>query len=121
MGADMNFDRTSIDFNQPFLPQLKQWFFSQLEAPHSAFVSNLLLVVLAVVLVTTGILTSWIATHPAQAQRVIVGWRRNSRVRPAERYIRRALTLLLHRFHVVGAYGLSFSIALGSLFLGIWF
>ena len=117
----MKLDIASIDFNQPFLPQLKQWFFSQLEAPYSAFVSNLLLVVLAVVLVTTGILISWIATHPAQAQRVIVGWRRRSRVRRAERYLRRALTFLLRRVDVVGAYGLSFSIALGTLFLGIWF
>lgn len=117
----MKFDITSLDFNQPLLPQLKQWFFSLLEAPYSASVSNLLLVVLAVVLVTTGVLVSWIATHPAQFRRVILGWRARSSVRRAERYLRRALAFLLRRFDVVGAYSLSFTIALGALFLGIWF
>ena len=117
----MNFDQTPIDFNQPFLPQLKQWFFSLLEAPYSASVSNLLLVILAVVLVTTGVLVSWIATHPAQFRRVILSGRERSSVRRAERYLRCALAFLLRRFDVVGTYTLSFTIALGALFLGIWF
>lgn len=117
----MKFDITSIDFNQPLLPQLKQWFFSLLEAPYSAFVSNLLLVVLAAVLVTTGFLVRWMATHPDQLRRVIMGWRQRPHVRRAQRYLRRALTFLLRRFDLVGAYGLSFTIALGTLFLGIWF
>src|SRR5450830_1759420 len=108
----MKFDIISIDFNQPFLPQVKQWFFSQIEAPYSALVSNLLLVVLAVALVTSGILVNWIAMHPAQAQGVIVSWRRRSRVRRAERYLRGALIFLLHRFDFVGAYGLSFTVTL---------
>jgi len=42
-------------------------------------------------------------------------------VRRAERYLRGALAFLLRRFDVVGAYSLSFTIALGALFLGIWF
>ena len=76
---------------------------------------------LPAVALTAGILVGWIATHPTQAQRVILGKRRRAHVRRAERHLRRALTFLLRRFDVVGAYGLSFSIALGTLFLGIWF
>jgi len=110
-----------MDFQHPLLPQLKQWFFSMLEAPYSALVSNLLLVVLAAVLVASGLLVRWTAAHPVQFQRVIAGLRRRSHTWRAERYLRRSLTFLLRRFDLVGAYGLSFTIALGILFLGIWF
>ena len=45
-----------LDFTQPILPQLRDLFFSLLEAPYSAFVSNLLLVALACVFVASGLL-----------------------------------------------------------------
>jgi cation-transporting P-type ATPase E len=117
----MKFDTTSIDFNEPLVPQIARWLSTLLEAPYSAFVSNLLLVLLACVFVTAGILVSWIATHPDQIQHNTIGWRRRSRVRRAERYLRQGLAFLLRRFDLVGAYGLSFTITLAALFLGIWF
>lgn len=116
-----NVDPISIDFNQPILSQIKQWFFSLLEAPYSAFVSNLLLILLACVFVAFGLLVSWIITHPDNCRRLILGWRRQSRVRRAERYLRQGLVFLLRRFDRAGAYGISFTITLAALFLGIWF
>ena len=109
-----------LDFGRPLLPQIQQLFSSLFEAPYSAFVSNLLLIVLACVLVVVGILISWIATHPDQARALIMGLRRRSHVRRAERYLRQGLGILLRRFHPAGAYGLSFTVALFALFLGVW-
>ncbi|HZL67563.1 MAG TPA: hypothetical protein VFC29_09545, partial [Candidatus Limnocylindrales bacterium] len=109
-----------LDFSRPLLPQIQQLFSSLFEAPYSAFVSNLLLIVLACVLVVVGILISWIATHPYQARALIMGLRRRSHVRRAEQYLRQGLGVLLRRFHPVGAYGLSFTVALIALFLGVW-
>src|SRR5450759_3417201 len=109
-----------LDFGRPLLPQIQQLFSSLFEAPYSAFVSNVLLIVLACVLVVVGILISWIATHPDQARALIMGLRRRSHVRRAERYFRQGLGVLLRRFHPVGAYGLSFTVALIALFLGVW-
>jgi cation-transporting ATPase E len=120
-GANVNFDVTSVDSNPPLLPQIRQWLLALIEAPYSALVSNVLLIILACVFVTTGSLVSWIATHPLQIQHVIMGWRRRSRVRQAERYLRQGLAFLLRRFDLAGAYGLSFTIALASLLLGVWF
>lgn len=114
-------DPGAIDFNQPFLSQVKQWFFSLLEVPYSAFVSNLLMILLACVFVAFGILVSWIVTHPADCRRIILGWRRRSRVRRAERYLRQGVAFLLRRFDRAGAYGISFTITLVALFAGIWF
>ena len=109
-----------VDFGRPILPQIQELFSSLIEAPYSAFVSNLLLIVLACVLVVVGILISWIATHPDQVRALIMGLRRRSHVRRAERYLRQGLGVLLRRFHPVGAYGLSFTVALTALFLGVW-
>jgi hypothetical protein len=109
-----------LDFGRPVLPQIQQLFSSLLETPYSAFVSNLLLIVLACVLVVVGILISWIATHPDQVRALIMDLRRRSHVRRAERYLRQGLGVLLRRFHPVGAYGLSFTVALIALFLGVW-
>src|SRR5450830_2041877 len=109
-----------LDFGRPVLPQIQQLFSSLLETPYSAFVSNLLLIVLACVLVVVGILSSWIATHPDQVRALIMDLRRRSHVRRAERYLRQGLGVLLRRFHPVGAYGLSFTVALTALLLGIW-
>src|SRR5450756_2372410 len=106
-----------VDFGRPLLPQIQKLFFSLFEAPYSAFVSNLLLIVFACVLVVVGILSSWIATHPNQVRALIMGLRRRSHVRRAERYLRQGLGVLLRRFHPVGAYGLSFTLALIALFL----
>jgi E1-E2 ATPase len=117
----VNFEVTSIDTNQLPLPQITQWLLALIEAPYSALVSNVLLVILACVFVTAGILVSWIATHPEQIRHVIMGWRRRSRVRQAERYLQQGLAFLLRRFDLVGAYGLSFTIALAALLLGVWF
>ena len=111
---------SSLDFSQPLLPQIQRWLFSSIDAPYSAFVSNLLLIILAGVLVAAGILVSWIARHPDPVRRLITGWRRRSRIRQAERYLRKGLGFLLRRFSPVGAYGLSFTIALVALVFGIW-
>ena len=109
-----------LDFGRPLLPQIQELFSSLIEAPYSAFISNLLLIVFACVLVAVGILISWIATHPNQIRALIMGLRRRSHVRRAERYLRHGLDFLLRRFHPVGAYGLSFTLALTALFLGVW-
>lgn len=110
-----------IDFNQPFLPQIKHWFFSLLDPPFSAFTSNLLLIILACVFAALGSLVSWFTRHPNDYRRIILGWRRRLRVRQAERYLRQGLGFLLRRFDRVGAYGFSFTIMLAALFVGIWF
>ena len=109
-----------LDFGRPLLPQIQELFSSLIEAPYSAFISNLLLIVFACVLVVVGILISWIATHPNQVRALIMSLRRRSHVRRAERYLRHGLDFLLRRFHPVGAYGLSFTVALIALFVGVW-
>ena len=119
--ANTDPDSTSIDFNQPILPQIKEWFFSLLEAPYSAFTSNLLLILLACSFVVLGIVVGWITTHPDQFRHISLAWRRRSRVRRAERYLRQGLAFLLRRFDRGGAYGLSFTITLVALCVGIWF
>src|ERR1019366_4050644 len=109
-----------VDFSRPLLPQIQQLLSSLFEAPYSAFVLNLLLIVFACVLVVVGILSSWIATHPDQVRALIMGLRRRSHVHRAERYLRQGLGVLLRQIHPVGAYGLSFTVALIALFLGVW-
>jgi hypothetical protein len=110
-----------MDFGRPILPQLREIFLSFVGGPYSAFVSNLLLIILACVLVALGICIGWITTHPNNVRRVITGLRRRSCIRRAERLVRQGLAFLLRRFDLAGAYGLSFTISLAALFLGIWF
>ena len=44
-----------LDFGRPLLPQIQELFSSLIEAPYSAFVSNLLLIVFACVLAVVGV------------------------------------------------------------------
>ncbi len=111
----------SIGLTRPILRQLRDLLVSLLEAPYSAFVSNLLLVVLAIVLFAGVLVVRWITAHPDEVRRFILGWRRRPRVRRVERLARQALAFLRRRFDVAGTYGLSFTITLAALFAGIWF
>lgn len=117
----MGSNSTSTDFSQTFSPQFERWFMSLIEAPYSALVSNVLLILLAIILIATGMIARWIAMHPARVHNRVVEFREYPRVRQAEGWLRRVLTFLLRRFDPVGAYGLSFTTALVALFLGVWF
>ncbi|MFN4922615.1 HAD-IC family P-type ATPase [Bradyrhizobium sp.] len=120
-GDDAGLPAIAIDLNQPMLQQLGDLFFSVLEAPYSAFVSNILLVALAGVLGISALLIGWVTSHPDEVRRIVIGWRRPARIRRAERDIRLAVAFLLRRFDAAGAYGLSFATILAVLLLGIWF
>lgn len=111
----------SIDVSRPILPQLRDLLVSLLEAPYSAFVSNLLLIVVASILFAAVFAVRWITAHPDEVRHFILGWRRRQRIRRAERAAQQAFAFLLRRVDVAGAYGLSFTIALAALFAGIWF
>lgn len=110
-----------IDVSRPILPQLRDLLVSLLEAPYSAFVSNLLLVVLASILLAAVLVVRWITAHPDVVRLFIRGWRRRPRVRRAEHLVRQASAFLLRRFDVAGTYGLSFTITLAALLAGVWF
>lgn len=119
-GGDAGLPAIAIDLNQPVLQQLRDLFFSALEAPYSAFVSNILLVALAGALGISALLIGWVTSHPDEVRRIVTGWRRRARIRRAERDIRLAVASLLRRFDAAGAYGLSFATILVVLLLGIW-
>lgn len=111
----------SVDVGRPILPQLRDLLVSLLEAPYSAFVSNLLLITLACVFIVSGLMIHWITSHPDEFQQIIAAWRRRPRVRLTEKYIQQAIAFLLRRFDTAGAYGLSFTMTLAALSAGVWF
>jgi cation-transporting ATPase E len=112
---------TTSDLIPSLLSQIKQWLLSLGEAPYSAVTSNVLLVLIACALAILGIFASWITRHPDEFLRVIAGWRTLPVVSQADRYLRLGLAFLLRRFDVASTYGLSFTLALAVLFVGIWF
>lgn len=107
--------------NPSILSQIEKWFFVEIEEPYSTIETNLILICVAVILFIIVAVFNWMATHQDRVRRFAVGLRQRSRVRQAERNLRAGLAFLLRRFDVAGAYGLSFSITLSALFLGIWF
>ena len=92
--TDVTPSAPSVDFSQSLLAQIQKLLPSLIEAPYSALVSNLILIVVACVLVAVGILISWIARHPDEVRRLLTRWRQRSRASRAERYVRQSFQAL---------------------------
>lgn len=106
---------------QSIMSRIEEWIFVEVGEPYSTIETNLMLICVAIVLFVFVVFLNWTATHQDKVRRFAVGLRQRSRVRHAERRLRSGLGFLLRRFDVAGAYGLSFSITLSALLVGIWF
>ncbi len=90
------------------------------DTPYSAFVSNLLLVLLAMAIIITGLSAGWIASHPEQFRSFIKRLRGRPEIMRLEARYRGWIEFLVRRFNPRGAYGLSFTIGLAAIGLSIW-
>lgn len=90
------------------------------DTPYSAFVSNLLLVLLAIAIVIAGLSAGWIASHPEQFSSFIKRLRGRPEIMRLEARYRGWIEFLVRRFNQGAAYGLSFTIGLAAIGLSIW-
>lgn len=88
--------------------------------PYSDFVSNLILGLFALAIITLGVLSVWISTHPRQFQQLWIAARKWSLFRLLEKSLMKGVQFLLDRFSVKGAYGISFTLGLLIVGVGIW-
>ncbi len=90
------------------------------DTPYSAFVSNLILVLLAIAIVIGGLSAGWIASHPDQLRALINRLRNRPGITRIETRYRGWIEFLVRRFNPGAAYGLSFTIGLVAIGLSIW-
>ncbi len=88
--------------------------------PYSDFVSNLILGLFALVIIILGILSVWISSHPRQFQQLWIAARKWSLFRFVEKSLTKGIQFLLNRFSTKGAYGISFTLGLLVVGVGIW-
>jgi len=90
------------------------------DTPYSAFVSNLILVLLSIAIVTAGLGAGWIASHPEEFWALINRLRSRPVLARLEARYRGWIEFLVRRFSAEGAYGLAFTIGLVAIGLSIW-
>lgn len=105
---------------RPFSHQIAEILNVVRDRPYSDFVSNLILGLFALLIISLGILSVWISTHPHQFHQLWLAARKRSLFRWIEKNITRGVQFLLDRFSTKGAYGISFTLGLIIVALGLW-
>lgn len=105
---------------RPFSHQIAEILNVVRDRPYSDFVSNLILGLFALLIISLGIISVWISTHPHQFYQLWLAARKRLLFRWVEKNVTRGVQFLLDRFNTKGAYGISFTIGLIVVALGIW-
>lgn len=90
------------------------------EEPYSAFVTNVILILLAIAIIIASLTFGWIASNPERFMALIKGLRNRPGLARLETRYKKWIKFLIDRFNPEGAYGLSFTIGLAALGLSIW-
>lgn len=88
--------------------------------PYSDLVSNVILGLFALIVIILGILSVWISSHPRQFQQLWTAARKWSLFRWVEKNLAGGIQFLLNRFSTKGAYGITFTLGLIIVAVGIW-
>ncbi len=105
---------------RPFSQQIAGILAMVQNRPYSDFVSNVILGLFALGIIILGILSVWISSHPSQFQLLWTRARKWSLFRFIEKTLTKAIQFLLNRFSTKGAYGISFTLGLIVVGVGIW-
>jgi cation-transporting ATPase E len=90
------------------------------DTPYSAFVSNLILVLIAILSVIVGLSTRWVASHPDQSRNFVNNLRNHPMLAVIDDRYRLWIQFLVRRFNPKGAYGFSLTLGLIAIGLSIW-